>query len=274
MIVVGQTIAWGIAVTDATGAPADVGGTVTATVTRPDGTTVAATVSHPGLGSYTATTPATLPGRYRVTWSGTGANSGDLPHPDVADVWPADPRFIIGLADARNALNVPANRRVDDDELLGYIVAATIVVEHIHGPVLAAQVTEHRSGDGKPAIALWQDTSQVVQVTENGVTLPADQWCLDEHALLWRGSTPGAGRWAPGAANVEVRYAIGSEVVPENVRLGAGHLVRHWWTQQQQSYSVSGPIGDDVGITVAGYAVPYMVVDLLRPTSHKLAGMA
>lgn len=263
---VGQTIQWGLKTYTTAGALGNVGTGPTATVVLPDQTTTGATVTNTTTGTYTAALVATLPGRHRVTWEGSGTNSGGLPYVDLCDVWPADPRFLISLADARAALNVPASRVVDDDELRGYLTAATIVVENLIGPVLVDTRTETRSGNYEPFLVLAAHPTAVTEVTENGTTLDATAYDFDESGMLWKGGRPYAGRWSgAGLRNVVITYTVGAAVVPENVRLAAAHLVRHWWQQSAQSYYVGGAV-DEVGSYVAGYAVPAYVVDLLKPS--------
>jgi hypothetical protein len=264
---VGQTIVWGLKTYSPAGALADLGGgNPTATVTKPDATTTTATVAKTATGTYTGTFLTTLTGRHRVSWTGSGDNSGGLPYVDVADVWPVNPRFLISLADARAALNVAAATVVDDDELRGYLTAATVVVEHMVGPVLVDTREVTVSGRDRLSIPLDGITG-VVEVVEDGSILAAADYCFDEHGNLWRGSRPGSGVWSgAGVRNVAVEYTVGAAVVPDNVRLAAAHLVRHWWQQGQQSYYVGGePEAIGAG-WVAGYAVPNYVRDLLAPS--------
>lgn len=263
---VGQSLQWGLKTYSTAGALANVGTGPTAVVVLPDQTTASATVTNTTTGTYTAALVATLPGRHRVTWEGSGANSGGLPYVDLADVWPADPRFLISLSDARAALNVPATRVVDDEELRGYLTAATIVVENLVGPVLVDTRTETRSGNYEAFLTLAAHPSAVTEVVEDGTTLAATAYDFDEAGMLWKGGRPHAGLWSgAGLRNVTVTYTVGAAVVPENVRLAAAHLVRHWWQQSAQSYYVGGAV-DEVGTYVAGYAVPAYVVDLLKPS--------
>ena len=76
---IGQTLMWGLAVTNLDGEPADVGIGPTCTITLPDGTTAAATVVHPALGSYLAAYAPNRVGLHWATWSGSGVNSAGLP---------------------------------------------------------------------------------------------------------------------------------------------------------------------------------------------------
>lgn len=275
--VVGQTLAFGLKTYTSAGVLADVGTGPTAVVTLPDATTASATVVKDSTGTYTATVTASLPGRYRIVWSGSGTNSAGLPYVDVADVHPADGRLVVSLSEARAALNVPATTLTNDDELLGYIYAATIVCEHLVGSVLVASKVETHSGNGRAALRLAQHPTAITSVTENGTTLAATGYCYDEGGLLWRGSRPGAAVWSSAAPrNCVVTYTVGASVVPANVVKAAANLIRHWWDQGlQQSYYVGGEPDMTASTSIAGYAVPNFVVDLLKPSmSNHVPGFA
>lgn len=274
---VGQTLAFGLKTYTAAGVLADVGTGPTATITLPDGTTTAGTVTKDSTGTYTATLVTTLAGRHLCTWAGSGSNSGGLPYVDVADVWPADPRFIISLSEARAALNVPATTVTNDDELRGYIAAATVVIEHLVGSVLVATKVETHDGGGRAALRLNQHPTAITSVTENGTTLAATGYCYDTGGLLWRGTRPGAAAWSAAAPrNCVVTYTVGAAIVPDNVARAAANLIRHWWDQGlQQSYYVGGEPEMATTSTIAGYAVPNFVVDLLKPSmSNRVPGFA
>lgn len=277
--VVGQTIVWGLKTYDSAGALADVGTGPTATVTKPDATTASATVTKTATGTYTATFASTLVGRHRVTWSGSGANSGGFPYVDVADVWAADPRYIISLADARAALNLASSATTSDDEILLYIAAATEVVESIAGPQLAASHTETHTGGGY-ALGLFHKAAAITAVTEDGTALTSGDYSLDANSgLLWRGTYPGAGTWsADTTAGISVTYTVGSSAVAPNVILAARELVRHLYAIGQQPWRqpYGGGIEDAMMTTTpSGYAVPNRVLDLLKPSmAGRLPGFA
>lgn len=273
----GQAITWAISVLDEDGQPANVGGGVTCTAILPDGTEQSCAVANPSVGEYEATlSETTQVGRHRPLWEGTGANSGGLPDgTDVADVFPADPRMIVGLADARAALNLPAAIRVNDSELLGLIAAATVVVEDLIGPVLPAARVERRSGSYRMGIPLWAKAESITTVTEDGVTLASTDWCLDEAGILWRGSSPGAGAWSGnGAQNVVVTYAVGSAIIPPNVLAGAAELVKFWYSTSQQGARPQLQPDAPAYPMVAGFAVPNSVADKLRASDNRMPGIA
>lgn len=274
-IEVGQTITWALTNHNSAGALTDAGALPVATVTLPDGTTTTATVVKTTTGTYSATLVSTQAGRHRVRWTSSGADSGGFPYTDLADVWPADPRLIISLADARNALNVPSGTRVNDDELRLFIAATTPVIEDIAGPVLAATKVESRDGDGRTCIPLYEYPSGITSVVENGTTLAASDYYLDSAGILWRGASKGAGRWSS-TGRIVVTYTVGSGVIPPNVILAAREEVRFLWQVGQQGQRPAFNGGDTTtGYTPTGYAVPNRVLELLAAsTGNKVPGIA
>lgn len=277
-LIVGETIAWAITVTDSAGAAADPGTGPTATVTLPDATSASATVTKTATGAYTATLVSTLAGRYRCTWSASGANSSDFPFVQVADVSAADPRYIISIEDARAALNLATSDRTPDEEIRLYVQAATEIVEDLVGPVLTASVTEKHTGGGY-ALGLFRKATAITSVTEDGTALTSGDYSLDPNSgLLWRGTYPGAGTWsADTTAGITVVYTVGAAVVPPSVILAGRELVRHLYAVGQQPWRqpYGGGIEDAMLTTPSGYAVPNRVVQLLKPhMSGRVPGFA
>ena len=262
---VGQTLTFGLVVKDESGVPADLGGGIPeATITRPDGTTVSAAVAKIATGTYKATAAAAQAGRHRALWTGSGTNSGGLPYADLADVWPADPRFILSLADARAALNLPSAAMADDDELLLYIAATTSVIEDITGPILTATRIETFDGwlAAGPALHLYSYPTTITSVTEDGVTLTSDGYKLGSGGVLWRGLGRSWSTREP--ANITVTFTVGDGTVPANVVLAAREELRHLW--QVGQVAARPALGGDQApgtYTPTGFAVPRRVIELL-----------
>jgi hypothetical protein len=268
---VGQTLTFGVTVTDANGAAANVGTGPVGVVTLPDGvTTASAVVTNPQTGSYVGTHAATQPGRYRITWTASGTNSGGFPYTDLADVWPADPRLIISLAAARDALNVPDSDRADDDELRLYIAATTEVIESLTGPLLAATRVETYDGDGSAVLALHAYPNAITSVVENGATLPATAYAIGRGGILWRRTGVWSGSY-PG--NIVVTYTVGRTSIPPNVALAAREQLRHLW-QVGQVATRPGLGGEPAPgyATPMGFAVPNRVIELLGNHLHRHHG--
>ena len=107
------------------------------TVTAPDGTSSTPAVSG-APGAYTASYTLTQTGRYLERW----VNSGGV-QSDIVNTLPADPGFLVSLAEVKLALN--KSTTADDDELRAYIAAATSPIEALGGAVV---INSHGGGQG------------------------------------------------------------------------------------------------------------------------------
>lgn len=269
---VGQTGTFGLSIFDADGALANLGAVGDATITRPDGTatTVTPTGGGASTGLYSAAVPFTQAGRWRCTFTGSGANSGALPWSDVADVWPADPRLIISLADAKGELSHETN--VNDDELRLYIAGTTPVIEEIVGRVLAADLTETFDG-GRSAVLLSERATEITSVTVDGVATTNYVANL-EAGIVYAGSSRAPSYFAGGRQNVVVTYTTGGSSIDPNIVLAARVVTAHLYRVGQQKRSgKSSP--DEVTILSSGFAVPSRAVELCRSASHhRMPGFA
>lgn len=264
--IAGQSLTFGLKTYDIdTGALADVGSGPTVVVVLPDGvTTASGTVTRASTGTYYALTATPQAGRYRATWSGSGVASGGLPFVDYADVQPAAPRMLISLGEARDALNLPASTMVHDDEITGYILAATPVIEDITGPILSATRVETYDGARAAGAALHLHAypNTVSSVTEDATTLAATAYKVGQGGVLWRVGTTWS-TLSPG--NIVVTYTVGSGVIPPNVILAAREEVRHLYQVGQVAARPALGTAQAPGMayTPTGFAVPHRVVELL-----------
>ena len=275
---VGQTATVALKVYDSAGSLADLGGgNPTCTVTKPDGTTTTATVTRNSTGYYQGAYTTTTAGRHRFTFTGTGTNSGGLPWSDVVDVWPADPRLILSLADAKAALNVPAGTRVNDDELRLYIAATTAVIEDIVGSVLTTSKTETFDG-GTCSVSLSQRATAITSVVVGGTTLTAGTQYVANlvSGLVYAGSTSSSSTFTSGVQNVVVTYTTGSSSIDPNVILAAREEVRFLYQIGQQGGRPSlGGAPTDLSWTPSGFAVPQRVIELCAASAaRRMPGFA
>src|SRR5687767_4892655 len=88
------------------------GGTYAVALTRPDGTSFTSPGITTGPPVSVEFTPD-VPGRWTIRWTSTVVPGA---HADIVDVWPADPKFIISVDDAKQALNFPPNPNPKLDE--------------------------------------------------------------------------------------------------------------------------------------------------------------
>lgn len=271
----GQTLVFTVQVVDDTGAAADLGGgNPTCTVTRPDGTTTTASVTKPsGAGLYWGSlTSSNQVGRWRGVFTGTGANSGKLPYTDVIDVWPADPRLIISLADAKAELNHTLD--INDDELRLYIAATTEIVEHLIGAVLVRTET-HTDNGGKGSVSLDERATAITSVTVDGVTTTNYVADLDS-GIVYAGSSASPTTFTAGRQNVVVTYTTGASTIAPSVIAGARTIAAHIYASTQQARRGRGRSGDGDGTTmVMGYSVPNAAIERLRSQqSRRMPGFA
>lgn len=232
--------------------------TVVLTVTNPDGTTVTPAVTET-TGTYTATVTTAQPGRYLLSWAGPATN-----YTDILDIWPADPRFLISLADIRNSLGLRPGDTSSDDDLRLYSAACTVVIEDITGGILTRTRTQTVDG-GRHAITLnaRPNPDEPVTVTIAGTALAAGDFTVDYEAAIVYAANDG---WFPsGRQNIVIGYQVGSSVIPPNIRLATSELLRHMWqVGRQASRPAWGDSADSEGMdtTPSGFAVPNRVIEL------------
>lgn len=256
-----------VTVRNTAGTPANAG-TVVCTITQPDGTTSTPAVSNTGTGIYSAGFTPTLAGRHLVRWVATGANASS--YTDVFDAFAANPRFLISLADLREALNLADTNTVHDAELRLYLAAATTVIESIDRPYLTQTRTHSFDGGRRTLVLPETPVASVTSIAYSptlGVseTLPADDYRVAAFSGVIHHAT---GRFPVGLTSLTVTYTVGESVIPPNVILAARELCRHWWQRSQQASArpaFGGQQLDDM-VYVANYAVPNFVIGLLQPS--------
>lgn len=206
---------------------------------------------------------------------------------------------IVTLTEAKTHLRYPNpdQPNTDDDNIQGFIYAATEVIEGEVGKVAQRQVIEYHDG-GKVAIYLHQKpVLQVVEVIENwgyfnwglaeqpSTTVPATNlfaYSLDNprEGRVTRRSVgniaiPFMAMGGEFPYNIKVTYIAGRNQVPYAVRLATLELIAHWWqsSQQRSSAATGSPTYDedvsDSGGTEFLAGVPYRILELL--TYHRRA---
>jgi hypothetical protein len=245
---------------------------VTATVTKPDDTTASATVTHVTTGLYSVTYVTTMAGQHsiRIVATGTPARSTG----DVFAVRSNSPVAILSLSDARDHLNMEPGDTVDDEELRGFIEAATVAVEnYTHEAIARRSVTQVRDVAWGSQVALG--VRPVLSVTSIVSTDGTTTWDPDNLDL---DNTSGVLSYRTGGllwGRVVVTFVAGYEVIPANYLLAAKIIVGHLWeTQRMPTMGRSAPGfgGEETPWTAegvrSGYALPNRAVELLgqRPS--------
>lgn len=253
-------------------------GTVTLTITLPDGTTtVISPVTPTSTGVYIYDYLTVQDGRHQARWVGTGVNPGA--HSEVFDVRPAAPPYIVSLADAKKQLNMTSTG--DDEELREFIEAATGAVErHLDMAVVRRTVVERRNF-GNPPVSGSVGVLQRFTLTKKPVisltsVVSADgltTWNVADMRATDAGVVEvlaGSVVWGP----IVVTYVAGLQTIPANYTKATGIIIQHLWDTQRGSSGSAHPAGLDTpgaGFTSFGFAIPNRAIELLGPSISGIA---
>jgi hypothetical protein len=267
MLDLGSVYQVAVDVVDASGAPVNPG-SADLTIILPDGTTVSPAVPTPTTtGQVRVDYVTAQAGRHvwRLVTSGP-----TTAYADVFDVQPAIPVGIVSLADARAQLNMGPSETADDDELRGFVGAATGAVERALGRVVVRRTVVERQQVGRarevllrqvPVLSLTSVVAADGSTTWNTANLRVD----GETGLL----TVTSGESLAG--DVDFTYQAGEAVIPDDYRLAGLIIVQHLWETQRGTMGVQ--LGGDSEPYVAGrgFAIPRRALELLDP---QLPGVA
>lgn len=206
-------------------------GTCTLTVTLPDGSVVAGTTpTVTATGKYKFDYVTTVAGRITFRWLTTSPSTA---YTDEISVAPADPGFIVSLAEAKAHLG--KTNTIDDEELRSVIASATTNIEARIGPVVRRSITERvRLGFGDRRFVLGQapviSLTSMVGVTSNLVPIDVSLLTVDPdtgaviYTDLWRYFWGG---W------YTVVYAAGRPVIEAGIVAAALSFIRGEWETQR-----------------------------------------
>ena len=192
---------------------------------------------------------------------------------------PADPHFIISLAEARAALGTAVANTTKDEDLRSYIYAATPVMEDICGPILRTSRVETYDGGGPTLALLWSPVISISSILESygnnmrtltlqdpfaGTGQDGYGYTVDLASGIVTRRSAGVSRpFALGRRNVQVSYVSGRATIGGNIILGTRRLVKFLWQQDQQGFRPSmGAPDTAMTTTPAGFAVPRAVIEL------------
>jgi len=195
----------------------------TLVVTLPDGSTqqvdVVEVPDKPGwvYGDFLTT----MAGRHSYTLS---TETPTTAYRDVFDVYELDTTsLIVSLAETKAQLNLVGNG--DDDEIRGYIQAATNVVHHYVGPSAVQRYTERHSGtvilNFNPVIEI-----ESIEVIRGRAYSPADVEA-DVNGQLWGPNGEAI------SGTYRITYRAGHEIVPANRTRAAMLIIQHMWETQR-----------------------------------------
>lgn len=274
----GDVVPLSITVRDADGNPANAG-TVTVTVTLPDGSTASPTVTNDDPGVYNADFPTTQAGVHQVRWVATGTNASAFE--DAFSVGSEAGLNFISLAELKTHLRKDLTNTTDDAELLAFIGAACSKIVELIGPVAPIDVTQQaQPGYNRTIVLDEHPVITITAVTVDGSAEPeadpdagVNGWTLDAAA----GLLGHIGPWPNGT--VTITYRAGRTPLPGNVRLAGLELAAHLWkTTKPLGAGNRPPVGgsDDIVVVGQAYALPNRVRELLGlgklPTTGVVVG--
>lgn len=271
MIDLGDVVQIAVAIRDADGALTDPD-TATLTITLPDGDTTSPSVPAPaetGIVRVDYTTVQHGLHRWRLTTTGPVTAHADAFNV-VDGSWPA----LVGLAEVKKHLNIPADDTTRDDELRGFILSASAVVEDVVGVAAKRTIVETNSGGERHIVLTHRPVISVSAVSIDGDAVDAGDYTVSPSGLLAHRHR----RWPAGFHNVETTYIAGRAAMPANILDATKELIRiNWRPQQGGNYSAfDGGGGDDFGVSGGveaslqgtlrlGFFVPNTVTQRLQP---------
>lgn len=265
----GDVVPLSVTVRDEAGQPADAT-SVALTITTPTQALVIDPVASAGSGVYEYAFPTTEVGRHDVRWVATGTNASAYTDSFDVDEWAG----IIGLADAKRHLNIPATRTTNDEEMRLFVLSASELVERRIGYVARrAGVTEVAYPDGDGFLNLAHPVLSLTSVTGvYGSTAVYDAATLTAGSpeLADRKVWLGAG-WYGGRASLLVTYVAGLPVVPVTVRDAVKYLVKSLWESQRgggnpaQAIAGGADLAEVEGMGLAVWRAEKMLEGLAAP---------
>lgn len=233
---------------------------VTLTVTGPDDVDVDVDTSRISVGLYSALFVPTLPGRHIAAWSSAGNFAKS--QTDIINVYDVEaPAELISLAEAKEHLNMDSEPSEEDEELRGFIAAASRVVEQYTKQVIARRtVVEDHALDGSGTVVL--NAAPVIALTSVASPDGSDPVDVDTVTV----DLPNGIVSLFGVGSKRFTFVAGYTQVPENVvkatQIICGHL---WQTQRVQQVGLSSGFGGEVTAQVSGrgYLIPNQAAQLL-----------
>lgn len=240
---------------DVEGVPTD--GTVTLTVTKPDGTADTPTPTHGATGQYSYDYPTVMPGRHVVRWVSTSPNAA---YTDVFDVREAELASIVSLKDMKTHLDIKGTSR--DEELRGVIEAVTEMCEEHLGQAIvrSTRTEEHKVRSG--LVLNWTPVQSLVSMALVDGTFTWD--VADLHV-----SPAGVVTSPLGVApygHLTVTYVAGPSVVKAKHREAAEYTVQHLWKSKRPERGAANRnsgLDSSMGYQQAGYALPNYAIECL-----------
>lgn len=252
--------------------------TVTLEILLPDQTVVTKTwaaseVVKDSTGVFHYDYTPTTAGHYAYHWHSTGTVATALD--GTFDVRAKYDPALVSLSDVKAHLNITST--TNDDEIQGFIDAATEVIENITGPILAKAVTEWHDGGSYTILLTGYPVTSVTSITEYTPTAqvlaaePTDTTDpFTDYGYVIDTAKGEIARTSGGApttflGRVKVVYTAGRSTIPANVRLAALKLVKHMWSDQRGGSGLPLNAPGDEFLAPTAHLIPWEVEELLAP---------
>lgn len=239
-------------------------GTVTLTITQPNGTTVTPSFTTPATGIYQCLFVPPQSGRYGVNWNSVGPATD---YTDAFNVNDAAPPYMVSLASAKKQLNIPDSNTTDDEEILEFIQAATEACEMVTGKAMVTRtivLEEHEVTGGRMALN-WSPVQAVtlVQTIDTFITWDPARLHLNQKTGVL--STTFLSGLFELWGRIQVTYTAGFTDLPAKYRIACKMLVEHLWQTRRGTGGSPAPGGlsDATYVPGVAFAIPYKVLELL-----------
>jgi len=204
----------------------------------------------------------------------------------------SEPQALVSLPDVKDYLNSFGTDRLHDNKLLGYIQAATVVIENVVGPVIVRTIDEWHAG-GNTHITLRRRPSTALGTTPVLTLIACSEYngpvewplaivqspdlgqlysvMLDQRlAKVVRRTAGGTVQPFPyngDGQDVHIVYQAGQQTVPANVREATLEAIRINYQQTMPTGTASRTIADDDDRSgpPLGFYLPRHCMELLAP---------
>jgi hypothetical protein len=225
-------------------------------------------------------TDLTATGHYQYTWTSTGTGAG-VSFGDF-DVFDPFETAVLGLGDAKDALNIPQATTTSDTEIQSYIATITSCLERMTGGPLVNRVVTERSEMQAYQTVIPVRQRPLVSVTSitgasGGAIDISAGLDLDVNAGLIRRQLelPFYGPFFTWLPMVNVTYVAGwGTSVPAAFNIAARIILQNLWSTQRGPLAM--PMAGEALVTVPGFgfAIPNQAAELLNGSQHGIPFMA
>lgn len=216
-------------------------GTVTLTITLPDGTAVTPAVQNPPPvpGEYRVSYVTVMPGRHTVRWVATGPAQAFT---DVFDVAPPDVPSIVSLADSKQHLGIRPDDTGADDELRHWLAGVTEVIERELGETIARRpFTQTGFNEHPRSLRLFRtpvlSLDSLASADGQRTWVPGQDVSLDADTGLVR-----LIRGPRLRGEITAMGYAGYQAVPYHYMQGALVLLQHVWETQRGPGTIGGGV--------------------------------